>query len=102
MPTRIALGKQGEQIAADYLQRRGYTLVGANWRCPVGEFDLIMREGEMFVFVEVRTRRSGIEAAFESITPRKRRILERLAYLYLEEHALDTPWRIDVVAVTLA
>jgi putative endonuclease len=108
MKRRSALGKQGEQIAAAYLKRQGYALVGANWRCPPGtiqgEFDLIARQGETVVFVEVRTRREGIEAALESITPRKRQILERTAYLYLDEHDLDTEgadWRIDVIAVTL-
>lgn len=105
MKRRTALGKQGETIAADYLKRQGYTLVGANWRCSQGEFDLIARHGEALVFVEVRTRRDGIEAALESISPRKRQILERTAYLYLDEQQLDADhndWRIDVIAVTLA
>lgn len=98
---KAALGKRGEQLAAAYLQRRGYTLVGANWRSPQGEFDLIMRDGATLVFVEVKTRKSGLEAAFASITPRKRAILERMAYLYLAENNLDGDWRIDAVAVTL-
>ncbi len=99
---RAALGKQGEQLAAAYLQERGYTLVGANWRSPQGEFDLILRDGETLVFVEVKTRKGGLEAAFESITQRKRQILERMAYLYLSENNLDCDWRIDVVAVMIA
>ena len=99
---RSALGKRGEQIAATYLERHGYHLIEANWRAPQGEFDLIMRDGEVFVFVEVRTRRSGLEAAFESISPRKKRILEQLSYRYLTEKQLDSDWRIDVVAVTIA
>lgn len=102
MTRRSALGKQGEQIAADFLKREGYALIGANWRCPQGEFDLIAKQGETLVFVEVRTRRAGLEAAFESINPRKRRILEQLAYLYLAEKGLEADWRIDVIAVTLA
>jgi putative endonuclease len=99
---RSALGKQGEQIAADYLTQHGYELIEANWRNAQGEFDLIARQGDVLVFIEVRTRREGIEAAFESITPRKRQILERTAYLYLAELELETDWRIDVIAVTLA
>jgi putative endonuclease len=102
MSTHIALGKQGEQFAADYLQRCGYTLVETNWRRRDGELDLVMYQGKTLVFVEVRTRRSGLEAAFESISPRKRRILERLAFAYLEAHDLDLDWRIDIVAVTLS
>ena len=99
---RSALGKRGEQIAADYLRQHGYELAAANWRCRTGEFDLIARHQQTLVFVEVRTRREGIDAAFESISPRKRQILERTAYLYLDEHDPDTDWRIDVIAVTLS
>ena len=61
---------------------------------------MIARDGETLVFVEVRTRRGGIDAALESITPRKRAILERTAYFYLEENAIESDWRIDVIAVT--
>ncbi|MEO8393610.1 MAG: YraN family protein [Chloroflexota bacterium] len=100
--TKIALGKQGEQIAAAYLEGQGYTLIEANWHAPQGEFDLIMREGDTLVFVEVKTRKAGIEAAFESISPRKKRILEQLVYHYLTEKQVDSDWRIDVIAVTLA
>jgi len=99
---RSALGKRGEQIAATYLERQGYTLIETNWRAPQGEFDLVARSGDLLVFLEVKTRRAGLESAFESITPRKRLILERMAYLYLSEKQLDCDWRIDVIAVTLA
>lgn len=100
MTTRKTLGNRGESAAAAYLQAKGYHFVEANWRCPQGEFDLIMQQDETFVFVEVRTRKSGLEAAFESITPRKRQILEQLAYLYLEQKQLDCDWRIDVIAIS--
>ena len=100
--TKIALGKQGEQAAAAYLTRLGYALVEANWHALQGEFDLIMRDGETLVFVEVKTRRASLEAAFESISPRKKRILEQLAYQYLTQNHLDSDWRIDVIAVTLS
>ena len=100
MTTRKNLGNKGENAAAEYLKARGYSIVVANWRCTVGEFDLIARDGETLVFVEVRTRRGGIDAALESITPRKRAILERTAYIYLEENAIESDWRIDVIAVT--
>ena len=99
--TRSTLGKQGEQIAAAYLRQRGYTLIAQNWRAPQGEFDLIMRQGEVLVFVEVKTRKAGLESAFESITARKRTILERSAYHYLTENQLDSDWRIDVIAVAI-
>jgi len=100
MTTRKNLGNSGEAAAAAYLKERGYAVLATNWRSPLGEFDLIAQQGEILVFVEVRTRSGGIEAAMESISPRKRAILERLAYLYLNEHAIDADWRIDVIAIT--
>lgn len=96
----MQLGSAGEAAAADYLKQHGYQIVEANWRCPIGEFDLIAQQADTLVFVEVRTRRGGIEAAMESITPRKRAILEQLAYLYLDEHGIKSDWRIDVIAVS--
>lgn len=100
MTRRKTLGNRGESAAAEYLRQKGYTFVDANWRRTQGEFDLIMQQGKTLVFVEVRTRKGGLEAAFESITPRKRQILEQLVYLYLEEHQLDCEWRIDVIALS--
>lgn len=102
MTTRKNLGNSGEAAAAAYLKQHGYVILATNWRCSLGEFDLIARQGEILVFVEVRTRKGGIEAAMESISPRKRAILERLAYLYLNEYAIESDWRIDVIAITYA
>lgn len=102
--SKQALGKRGENLAADHLAKQGYLLVGANWHCAYGEIDLIAQHGDTLVFVEVRTRHSGLEAAFESISARKRQNLERLAHLYLSESDLDadTIWRIDVIAISFS
>ncbi len=102
MTSRQTLGQRGEHLAADHLRRRGYVILATNWRCPQGEIDIIAQQDKTLVLVEVRTRRSGLEDAFASISPRKRMILERAAYLYLAEQNLDadTDWRIDVIAVT--
>jgi len=96
-------GQRGEGYAADYLKAKGYIVVEVNWRCSKGELDIIAREKETLVFVEVRSRHSATtESAFESITPRKREKLIRTAHLYLEAHGLsDQVWRIDAVAVAL-
>ncbi len=96
---RQLLGARGERLAAAYLQQHGYTLVGANWHCPQGEIDLIARQNDVLVFVEVRTRRSGTEAAFASINPRKQRTLAQAVQLYLAEHDLTADWRVDVIAI---
>ena len=97
------LGQMGERLAREYLERLGCHFIEANWRCKQGEIDLVMRDGDMLVFVEVKTRRSQTtETGFESITPAKRRRLIRAAYVYVEAHTLgDAQWRIDVVAVAL-
>lgn len=94
-------GQNGEKIAAEHLQARGYTIVETNWRCSKGELDLVARHGDTLVFVEVRSRHSGsTEVPFESITPTKQRKLNVLAHLYLTSHDLNPPnWRIDVIAV---
>ena len=89
------------------MQRRGYGIIAANWRCPEGELDLIAQHNATLVFVEVRTRRSAVRGlAEESVTPTKQRRLATLAYAYLQ-HLDDqgTPWpgawRVDVLALQL-
>jgi putative endonuclease len=101
---RKHLGDFGEQAAAAYLIKRGYTLLARKWRCPTGEIDLLMRDGATLVFVEVRTRRGDrLGVAEESVGRAKQAKLIALAYTYLE--ASGTPenvaWRIDVVALNI-
>jgi putative endonuclease len=101
MPTpKRRLGDVGEQAAAAYLERCGYTIIARNWRCRDGEIDLVAREGDQIVFVEVRTRHD--QHALETITPAKQQRLVALAYHYLSAHDLPstTRWRIDVIALT--
>jgi putative endonuclease len=101
---RQQLGRRGETLAAEKLTALGYALVARNYRCAAGEIDLVARQGEAWVFVEVRTRRGGqFGTPEDSITPRKRQHLVAAAQTYLQEHQLpDVPWRIDVVAVELS
>jgi putative endonuclease len=100
MADRKTKGNHAEQIAADYLKAFGYQIVNVNWRCARGEIDIIARQGETLVFVEVRSRLT-IDAALESVNARKQGKLQRLAYLYLEETRQEhVDWRIDVVAVS--
>ncbi len=109
MDSRRALGRQGETAAAAYLEAQGLTIEARGWRptgtamAPYvrGELDLIARDGDTLVFVEVRTRRAGIGPAAESVTPAKRRQVMTLALAYLAVHDLsaDAAWRIDVIAL---
>lgn len=102
--TRQRLGWHGERLAERYLTGRGLTILERNYRCPAGEADLIARDGETLVFVEVRTRRGqDYGTPEESITARKQAHLLAVAQTYLAEHSLnDIAWRIDVVAVALS
>lgn len=101
---RRHLGDFGELAAAAYLRQQGYHLLERKWRCRRGEVDLIARQGNQVVFVEVRTRRTRFQGiAEESITnPKKVRLID-LAYCYLELHDLidTTPWRIDIIAIVV-
>lgn len=100
---RQRLGRWGEGVAATHLEAHGYTILARNWRCAAGEIDLVARDGETLVFVEVKTRR-GREygAPEEALTPRKAAKLLQLGEQYCYEHDLnDVNWRIDLVAVEL-
>ncbi|MFC0252308.1 YraN family protein [Massilia consociata] len=97
---RQAQGRSWEQTALLHLRRQGLTLVEENFRCKGGEIDLIMRDGESLVFVEVRQRAERTHGgAAASITPAKIRRLTRAAQFYLLRFPVTPPCRIDVVAI---
>ena len=96
-------GNLGEKLAAEFLNKQGYTVLQTNYRCPEGEMDIIARQKDCLVFIEVRTRRGKeFGSPEESITPAKMEKLRRVAAHYRQVHD-DMPdaWRIDVVAVEL-
>jgi putative endonuclease len=103
MDRRKQTGWRGEEIAAAYLADKGCEILQRNWSCPTGELDIVMKDGETLVFVEVRTRRGDrFGTAEESVTPTKQARLVELAQTYLQEVTSSQPsWRIDVVAVQL-
>ncbi len=95
-------GQAAELDACAYLQNHGLTLIESNFRCPCGEIDLIMRDGDEVVFVEVRLRRQEyLGSAIESVTPSKQRKLIRTATLYLQKKQwLDrVNCRFDVIGI---
>jgi putative endonuclease len=97
------LGRLGEQIAARYLEARGFEILERNLRSRLGEIDLIARDGPTLVFVEVKTRRGHpADPPQAGVDARKRTRLARLALDYLARAWLrDLACRFDVVAVTL-
>ncbi len=99
------IGRIGEELARTHLEAKGYRIVATNFRCRWGEIDLIARDGREWVFVEVRTRRSGTYGGpEESITESKARHLILTAQDFLaqcSEAGADPDWRIDLVAIRL-
>ena len=100
-PNRMALGRWGEEVAADYLQQRGYTILGRNVRTPYGELDLVARRGDIMVFVEVKMRSTeAFGLPEESVTEKKREHILASAAAFLQEHPeLDGDWQVDVIAI---
>jgi putative endonuclease len=97
---RARLGKKGEQLAAEHLLTKGYSILGQNVRFASGEIDIVAVDGNTLVIVEVRTRSSdryGTPA--ESITWQKQCKLRELALLYLKQQRRRQPIRFDIVAI---
>lgn len=105
---RHTLGVRGERAVLARLRRDGYRILACNWRHPqLGELDIVARQGDEIVFVEVRTRRGNarqaLDQALTSVDEHKQTRLIALAQAFLAEHGLDNvPWRIDVAAVACA
>lgn len=96
----MSSGAAAEDRAAAYLQRQGLKLLVRNWRCRQGELDLVMRDGNTLVFVEVRSRsQSAFGGAGASITPAKQGKLIRAAEQYLLQQRGSIPCRFDAVLI---
>jgi len=95
-----ARGQQSEAQAARFLQAHGLRVIERNWRCRLGEIDLIARDGVTLVFVEVRQRTSrSYGDAAESITAAKQRKLSAAAGMYLASLGRDVPCRFDALLI---
>ncbi len=100
---RRVTGIRGEKLAQDFVRKKGYRILETNYRCPEGEIDIIARDKDSLVFIEVRTKTSlDFGTPEESITPAKKERMRATALHYLQTHHLSPSWRIDVVAVELS
>src|SRR5438094_5832645 len=89
-PTRTDLGRVGEEAAVASYRQAGYRVVARNWRCPLGEIDLVLSRGRAIVFCEVKTRRgTSFGLPFEAVTSRKQRKLRLLAEAFLRVGAAN-------------
>lgn len=99
---RRQTGAAYEQCAAQYLKQKGYHILEQNFRCRQGEIDLIARDGEYLVFVEVKYRRdTRMGEGSEAVDGRKQRRITDCAryYLYCHREYQDSPCRFDVVTI---
>ena len=93
-------GKFGEDRAVGFLKKNGYTVIARNYRCRVGEIDIIAEKDEYLVFVEVKTRKNDrFGQAREFVTYSKQQKIRRTAQLYLALHETDKQPRFDVIEV---
>ncbi|MCL1796959.1 MAG: YraN family protein [Eggerthellaceae bacterium] len=95
------LGARGERAAVNFLQRKGFEILDKNWKCSVGEVDIVAEEGDTLVFVEVKTR-ANCEHGFpeEAVHKDKRRRYEKIVGFYLQSHDFcDKQIRFDVIAI---
>jgi len=100
---RLETGKHGEDLAFKMLKKMGYKNIIRNYRCPLGEVDLIAEDNGTLVFVEIKTRRGrSIGYAKEAVDARKRRQISKVALAYMKsKDCFESSARFDVVAISL-
>lgn len=100
---RLELGRFGEELALKKIKRLGYKKIIRNYRCPLGEVDLIARDGDTLVFIEIKTRRGkSIYYAKEAVDAKKKRQLSKVALAYMKSNnCCEVEARFDVVAVNV-
>jgi putative endonuclease len=102
MNTRSILGKKGEDIALQYLLKKGYTLLEKNWRFHHKEVDIIAIDGPDLVFIEVKTRSSDwFGAPEEAVDNKKQQFLALAAEAFVTFRNLDVNIRFDVISIIL-
>lgn len=107
MDTNMDVGRRGEDIACDYLRKNGILVLDRNWRPRArdvrGELDIVARDGDALVIVEVKARRSiAYGHPVEAITRRKLRNLRSLALTWLEQRSIHAPhMRFDVISIVI-
>ncbi|MCL6591009.1 MAG: YraN family protein [Firmicutes bacterium] len=101
LSNKRSFGGWGETIAAEYLERNGYQIIARNYHCRMGEIDLIAKDGPVWCFIEVKTRRGpDFGYGYEAVTSVKRKHLVKAAMTYLATAGLsEVPARFDVVSI---
>ena len=98
---RLQLGKEGEDLALKKVESLGYKCIARNYRCSLGELDLVARDGETLVFIEIKTRKGkSLDYAKEAVHARKQRQLSKVALAYMKKNGCEEAraW-FDVVVI---
>ncbi|MEW6163210.1 MAG: YraN family protein [Nitrospirota bacterium] len=94
------LGGRGESLAVKFLKGKGYKIIARNYKTPIGEIDIVAKDGNTVVFVEVKTRADdSFGYPFEAVNKKKRQKLRNLALLYLKRQGKESPVRFDVLSI---
>jgi putative endonuclease len=100
MTIQRSRGTEGEQIAADYLQKQGYTILERNWRWKKYEIDLIVEKGGILAFVEVKSRgEDPLDDPVEAVNRKKQKHMVLAAERYMEKVTRDVEVRYDIIIV---
>ena len=98
----IEFGRLGEEIACKEIKKKGYDIIERNYRSRLGEIDIIAKDGDVLVFIEIKTRRSSIDYAKEAVDRRKKKKLLKLALAYMKTKRYDNiKARFDVIAISI-
>lgn len=103
MQSKVTVGKKGEESAVRYLKKRGYRIIERNFRCKLGEIDIIAMDKNYLVFIEVKKKESPIFGnPVEAVDEKKQKQMEKVALSFLKYKGLrDVDCRFDVVSITL-
>jgi putative endonuclease len=96
-----SLGSEGEALAAEFLRKKGYRIIAKNYKTSIGEIDIIAKDGDTFVFLEVKTRTNETFGyPFEAVNGHKRRKIKNVALLFLKRMKEEVPARFDVLSIS--
>jgi len=94
------LGNRGEDLAFEFLKNQGLEIIARNYRNKIGEIDIICREADIFVFIEVKTKMGNqLGSPEEMVGYRKQKKLKEITQMYFMENEIEPNYRIDVIAV---
>ncbi len=101
---RKQVGNRGESLAEDYIKRKGYKIIHRNYRCKLGEIDIIAKDGDTIVFIEVRTKQNeNFGSPQDSVTSTKISKISKTALNFIQEKNLSGySYRFDFIAITFS